>query len=122
MGPVPLGPDLFSLLEDAKTWSLRMIKAGETNVKCFLLMSIVHAQMQNRMQSRMQGRDEFEYGGLESQSVMVKATEEAEETCLAILQEMAVRGQTKTGVDDLEPVSLSMPSELMEDANFMVST
>jgi Fungal specific transcription factor domain len=117
-GPVPFGPDLFSLIGDAKAWSLRMIKAGETNVKCFLLMSIVYAQMK----CRIQGREESASDLPESQSVMMEATEEAEEICLAILQEMAAQGQPVANLDRIEPMSLSVPSELMEGGDFRVST
>lgn len=118
-GPVPLGPDLFSVLEDAKSWSLRMIKAGETNIKWFLLMSIVCAQLQG-LRKRW---DETERHVPESQSLMMKVTEEAEETCLAVLQEMAERGQkdAETMASGLDPSALSMPSEAMQEWNFMVS-
>lgn len=116
-GPVPLRPDLFAVLENAKTWTLQCIKSGQTNNKCYLLMCIVIAQMRGRVHER----NEFE--AADSQSVIMKAAEEAEETCLAILQEMAANGQTgaDAAVDMQDPMSSNIPSEAMQDCDFMAS-
>jgi hypothetical protein len=46
--PAPLRPDLLSVLEDAKAWCLRVIKAGETNIKGYLLMSMISARVEDR--------------------------------------------------------------------------
>jgi hypothetical protein len=129
-GPVPLRPDLLSVLEDVKTWCLRMIRAGETNIKCYLLMSIVVKQLR----TRMQGRDRSEDEPAGSVSLMMKATEEAEKVCLEILKETAARGGQVDGtVEGLEEESsglgiasgidnmaMNMPSEAIQDCDFMV--
>ena len=57
VGPVPLQPDLFSVLDDAKAWSLRCIEAGETNIKGYLLLSIFATQIKGLMQGL--GLDKF---------------------------------------------------------------
>ncbi|PMD42934.1 putative C6 transcription factor [Hyaloscypha variabilis F] len=130
-GPVPLRPDLLSVLKDVKTWCLRMIRAGETNIKCYLLMSIVVKQLGTRMQDR--DRSEDEPAG--SVSLMMKATEEAEKVCLEILKETAARGGQVDGtVEGLEEESsglgiasgidnmaMNIPSEAMQDCDFMTS-
>ena len=112
LGPVPLRPDLLSVLDDAKTWSLRCIEAGETNIKGYLFMCLVAAQIEGLM--RGLGKDEFP-------ELLVKAAEEAEERCLPILEEKAAQGQTEGSVDGLNQTSLNTPPELMEDWDFMVS-
>lgn len=110
--PVPLRPDLLAVLDDAKTWSLRCIEAGETNVKGYLLMCILAAQIKGLMQGL--GKDEFP-------ELLVKTAEEAEERCLPMLEEMAAQGQTEGTVDGLNQMSVNMPHELMEDWDFIVS-
>ena len=130
-GPVPLGPDLLSVLEDVKTWCLRMIRAGETNIKCYLLMSIIVKQFK----ARRQARDGAGFDDGESLSLMMQATEEAEATCLGILKEIPAKGGQaivnfqgqEAGCSDIAienevgSMELNMPSELMQDPNFMVS-
>ncbi|KAE9374044.1 hypothetical protein N431DRAFT_371426 [Stipitochalara longipes BDJ] len=129
-GPVPLRPDLLSVLEDVKTWSLRMIKAGETNIKCYLLMSIIIKQLK----ARMRAPDSSEYDPAGPISLMMQATEEAEETCFGILMEMAARGgrvdaagneldigNLPDTAGEIENMALSMPSDMMQDCDFMAS-
>ncbi|KAF2184010.1 hypothetical protein K469DRAFT_784764 [Zopfia rhizophila CBS 207.26] len=113
LSPVPLRPDLLSVLDDAKAWCLRVIKAGETNVKGYLLMSVVSAQIEGLM--RGLGKDEVA-------ELLAKAVENVEERCLPILEEMAAaQGQGEGAVDGLQQVSLATPVEAMEDWGFMIS-
>lgn len=120
LGPPTLRPDLFSVLDDAKAWCLRVLEAGETNVKGYLLMSLVTAQIEGLMR----GMEMNDVAGL-----MVKAAENLEEKCLPILQEIsAVLGQEQRAgaggaADGLQQASLDAPGEAMEeDWGFMVST
>lgn len=113
MGPVPLRPDLFTVIDEAKAWSLRCIKAGETNTKGYLLMSIIPAQIKGLMQ------------GLKKEellALLMKAAEEAEEVCLRIFEEKAAQGQTRGTVDGLDHTPLNMPPESAENWDFMVRT
>ncbi|KAF7157474.1 hypothetical protein CNMCM5623_001735 [Aspergillus felis] len=104
--PAPLRPDLLSVLEDAKAWCLRVLKAGETNVKGYLLMSIVSA----RVEGLMRGLEEKEVTRL-----LVKAVENVGEQCFPILEEMAASVQEQRGgpVDD-------MADEMTKDWNFLI--
>jgi hypothetical protein len=95
------------VLEDAKAWCLRAIKAGETNVKGYLLMSIVSARVEGLMRG---------LGENEATSLLVKAVENVGERCLPILENMAASMQEQSGgpVDD-------MAVEMAKDWNFLVS-
>ncbi|EAW23427.1 uncharacterized protein NFIA_021350 [Aspergillus fischeri NRRL 181] len=104
--PAPLRPDLLSVLEDAKAWCLRVIKAGETNVKGYLLMSIVSAWVKGLMRG---------LGENEATSLLVKAIKNVGEKCLPILEEMAASMQEQIG----EPVN-DMAVEMAKDWNFLI--
>lgn len=114
LGPVPLRPDLLSVLDDAKAWCLRAIEAGETNVKGYLLMGVIAAQIEGLM--RDLGKDEVA-------ELLVKVAENVGERCLPILEEMAAaQGLEGGAVDGLQQVSVATPVEAIEDWGFMVST
>jgi hypothetical protein len=113
LGPVPLRPDLLSVLEDVKTWCFRCIEAGETNMKGYLLSSIVTTQIEGLM--RGLGKDEIP-------KLLVKAAEDAAERCLVIFEEMAGQDQAEGSVDGLNQMPSYTPPELIEDWDFMVST
>jgi len=106
LGPALLRPDLLSVLEDAKIWSLRCIDAGETNIKGYLLTSILGAQVQGLIQGV--GKDKIP-------ELLVKAGEAVVEKCLPMLQEMAAN------LDGLHQMSLNTPPDVSEDWDFMVS-
>ena len=111
LSPVPLRSDLLSVLDEGKTWCLRCIEAGETNVKGYLLASLVAAQIEGLM--RGLSKDEFP-------RLFVKAAEEAEERCLSILEGKVAEGQNEGSGDLLDRMTLGLPSDLMEDWDFMV--
>lgn len=79
LDPVPLRPDLLSVLHESKTWCLQVIKAGETNVKGYLLMCGLSAQIEGLM--RGLGEDEIA-------NMMIGAFEKIEEECVPILKSM----------------------------------
>ena len=111
LGPILLRPDLLSVIDEAKAWCLQCIEAGETNIKGYLLMCVVASQIEGLM--RRLGKDEVP-------KLLVKATEDAEERCLPILEEIAARGQTERNLDGLQ-MPFNAPPEVMEDWDFMVS-
>jgi len=87
LGPAMLRPDLFSVLSEAKAWCLRVLEAGETNVKGYLLISLVAAQIEVLMRG---------LGQTEMAELLVKAAENVEERCWPILQEIhTALGQEK---------------------------
>jgi hypothetical protein len=113
LGPVPLRPDLLSVLEDVKPWCLRRIETGETNMKGYLLSSIVAAQIEGLI--RGLGKDEMP-------KLLVKAAEDAAERCLILFEETLGQDQAEGSVDGLNQMSSYPPLELIEDWDFMVST
>ncbi|KAI0124166.1 hypothetical protein BJ170DRAFT_638338 [Xylariales sp. AK1849] len=112
LGPVPLRPDLLSVVEDAKAWCLKTIEVGETSIKGHLLACMLAAQVEGLVQ------------GLAKEQIphfVVKAAEEAEERCLPILEAMAAQGQTDKDSHGLGQISLDAMPEGVEDWDFMMS-
>ncbi|KAK2042906.1 hypothetical protein LZ31DRAFT_555692 [Colletotrichum somersetense] len=112
LSPTHLRLHLLSVLEDARTWCLRVIEAGETNVKGYLLMSLLAAQVDGMTR------------GLKGDEVvgeLVKAVAGVEERCLPMLERMAEAvGSDTTGAEVVDEMAgqLSMPMEIgqgMED-------
>lgn len=112
MGPTFVRPDLLTLLAEATTWSLRSIEVGETNIKNYMLIHIVTAQVKGLMQRL----PKEELSGL-----LIDAAEEAEAKCLLILQNMVARGSTGVNENELNQMSLNAPHDSLEDWNIMVS-
>lgn len=104
--PAPLRPDLLSVLEEAKAWCLRVLKAGETNVKGYLLMSMISARVEGLMRG---------LGEKEVTSLLVKAVENVGEKCLPILEEMAA------SIQEQDETQQSTAVEMINDWNFLVS-
>ncbi|KAJ4998973.1 Transcription factor lepE [Colletotrichum sp. SAR 10_66] len=77
LGPTPLRPDLMSVMEEARMWCLRVIEAGETNVKGYLLMNLVAAQIRSMV--GLMKKDEVA-------GELIKAVKGVEEKCLPILE------------------------------------
>lgn len=113
LGPAPLRPDLLSVLENAKSWCLQCIKAGETNIKGYLLVSLVAARILGLIQGL--GTDQLS-------AALVKAAEDVQAACLPILEEMAGQGQSEGARAGPDQISLHMQSEAAEDWDFMVSS
>jgi len=109
LGPVPLRPDLVSVLDEAKSWSLRCVVAGETNTKTYLFMSIISAQIQGLIKG---------LGRAELSESLLRAAQEAEEVCIPILKDHAAQGQDAGALDGLGQMSLNGQ---IEDWDFMVS-
>lgn len=106
LGPTHLRPDLVSVLGDARAWCLRVIEAGETNVKGYLLMSLVAVQVEGMMK----GLSENEIADGLIQTVLG-----VEESCLPVLERAAERMESDLmegrPVDDMvrePPVSLDV--------------
>jgi hypothetical protein len=113
LGPVPLRQDLFSVLEDAKTWCIRCIELGETNVKGYMFLSLVVAYMRGLMQGLP--KDEFP-------NLLVRTAEESEATFLPVLEGMATYGQAEGALAGLDQIDWNPSPDVMEDWDFMVSS
>lgn len=113
IGPVPLRADLNSVLDDAKTWCLRCIEAGETNIKGYLLMCVVSAHIE----ALRRGLVKDEMPGF-----LVKAAESALETSLPMLEKMAAQDRETDGnVNGCYQIALNTPPEITEDWDFLMS-
>ncbi|KAI8278246.1 Transcription factor lepE [Colletotrichum sp. SAR 10_98] len=112
LGPTPLRPDLMSVMEEARMWCLRVIEAGETNVKGYLLMNLVAAQIRSMV--GLMKKDEVA-------GELIKAAKGVEEKCLPILERMAEEvGMDAAGAETIDAIlgQLPEPMELwqgMED-------
>ncbi|KAL4973647.1 hypothetical protein BDW66DRAFT_161894 [Aspergillus desertorum] len=110
LGPSPYRVDLFSLLCDARDRCWNMIECGETNVKGYLLACLVTAQIEGLMQ------------GVEASKLperLIRAAEEAEDRCLAFMEEKASLGQNG-GSLELEDESANT-APFMGDWEFIYS-
>ena len=106
---VPLRPDLLAVLEESKKWCLRTIEAGETNVKGYLLVSVLAAHIDGLAR------------GLDKEGVarsLVETVRRVGKECLPILERMAAVG--KEG-ESGELVSQEDLCGGMEDWGFLVS-
>lgn len=118
MGPAPLRQDLLAVTEEAKTWCLRCIGAGETSAKGYLLASMMAAQVQGLRKGL--GRDQLG-------RYMLEVVEQAGEICLPILEDLERETRstdTRHGVDEMGTDEEGPPGDLpglTEDWDFTVS-
>ncbi|KAK4101136.1 hypothetical protein N658DRAFT_81010 [Parathielavia hyrcaniae] len=117
LGPVEMRPDLLLALDDFKLWAWKSLETGQTNAKCYLVASIVHAQFEAARKGLRQE---------DTQAFMLKEAEAAEERALGLLEEIEARGRQPEGdavVDvgvDLGP-GLDLPAGLSVDWDYLVS-
>lgn len=117
LNPVPLRPDLLSVLHESTNWCLQAIKAGETNVKGYLLMCGLSTQIEGLMRG---------LGEEEIASMMITAFEKVEEECAPILNSM-LTGDSGEQNEDLrcDPGGKFLSGYLdipMDDLEYFVST
>ncbi|KXJ87991.1 hypothetical protein Micbo1qcDRAFT_151510 [Microdochium bolleyi] len=86
MGAIVVRPDLVSVLDEARSWCLRNIEAGETNIKGYLLVSIVIAQVHALTSGG--GGGGCGDGGESAAKLLVEAVEQVGEQCLPRLASM----------------------------------
>jgi hypothetical protein len=112
--PVPLRPDLLSVIQEAKQWCLQVVEAGETSVKGYLLISIVATQIEGLMH----GLGEDEITGR-----FIKTLGEVEEQCMPLLTTMASEFQVSgnESSDAFQPMDFANSNETQEDLACMVS-
>ncbi|TFB04221.1 hypothetical protein CCMA1212_003984 [Trichoderma ghanense] len=109
--PSPFRADLMSVIHEAREWCLRSIEVGETNVKGYLVSSVILAHVQGLMR----GLDPQELPPL-----FLKAAEESVEKCLEILEEKAGQGQDPA-VDAREEMDMVGIRPQSPDWDFLVS-
>ena len=113
LGSAPLRLDLLSVLDDAKALMLRCIEAGETNIKNYLLICEVSAQINGLMRGLPQ--DEFP-------QLLIEAAKDAVTRCLSILERNAAQCREEVALDGegFSQMSLNMQDDAMEGWEFLV--
>lgn len=112
LGPTPLRQDLLSVTEEAKTWCLRCIEAGETSAKGYLMASMMAAQVEG--QRKGLNRDQLG-------RFLVETVERSGEICLPVLEDLEKRSRPEDTRQDLDATGTGegeiLPG-LTEDWNF----
>ncbi|KAL7910360.1 hypothetical protein GGI35DRAFT_448582 [Trichoderma velutinum] len=106
---VPMRPDLLAVLEEAKVCFWECIEAGETNIRMYLLISIVVAQVDGLIQG---------LGKHDIQELLLRTVEDVAEKCLLTLERMAAQGQADKSVDEFQS---SMALQSREDWGFVIT-
>ncbi|KAL7934336.1 hypothetical protein V8C35DRAFT_302313 [Trichoderma chlorosporum] len=105
----PIRPDLLAVLEEAKICFWECIEVGETNIRTYLLISIVTAQVDGLIQG---------LGKHEMQELLLRTVENVAEKCLPILERMAAQGQPDKKDDELRP---SMTLQSRDEWGFLIT-
>lgn len=107
LGLAPLRLDLLSVLDNAKTFTLCCIEAGDTNIKNNLLTCVIAAQVDALMQRVP--KDELP-------QLLIKAAEDAVASCLSILERKAAqcREEAAPEAGAFSQMSSSMPNDPVE--------
>ena len=99
-------PDIINIVEDAADWYLQCIRAGETGIKGYLLLSILGAQI-NALKQNI-SKDDMPL-------TLVKAGERAEERCVPLLEELAGFKQTNEDIDPFVNMNFQQSTDFLED-------
>lgn len=105
--------DLVTLLRDAKSWSLRCIEVGETNMKGYLLICLITAYIEGLKQ---------EFSKDELGASLAQAAADAANACSVILGQMVAPGGVEDPAADDTGQSLPMTGDAAEGWDLMVST
>ncbi|KAL3469336.1 hypothetical protein BJX99DRAFT_252073 [Aspergillus californicus] len=112
LGPTPYRLDLMSVLTDAKERSYKTLECGETNIKGYLVLCLVVAQIEGLMQGMDKTRlPEF----------ILQAAETAEDRCLAFMEEKAGPSYSEADIDVLNGLSVGNAPVFMGDWEFIMS-
>jgi hypothetical protein len=103
---VKVRPDLVNILEDATDWYLHCIRAGETSIKGYMLLSIVSAQ--NEALKRHVDEEDMP-------AILVKAAEDAGDHCLPLLEELAGYTQNNSGISPFGDTEFQPSPDFLED-------
>jgi hypothetical protein len=113
LGPNPYRRDLFSLISEAKARMWTAIECGETNIKAYLLASMITAQIEGLRQ------------GVEKSNMpdwLLQAAEKAEERCVAFLEEKAGQSASSLDVSMMDEMGLNRTPAYMGDWEYIVSS
>ncbi|CAG8983716.1 hypothetical protein HYALB_00006285 [Hymenoscyphus albidus] len=79
LGPISLRPDLLSIIEESQKWALQVLESGEVNIKGYLLLHLVAAQIE----ALKHGLSKEEIA-----KALIETVEKVVATCLPMLKEM----------------------------------
>lgn len=99
-------PDLVNIVEDAADWYLNCIRAGETGIKGYMLLSILSAQI-DALKRDVSKED--------MPLVLVKASERASDRCMPLLEELTGCTQTDEDVDPFANMDFQHSAGFLED-------
>ncbi|KAJ8116445.1 hypothetical protein OPT61_g2141 [Boeremia exigua] len=103
---ISIRPDLVNIVEDAADWYLNCIRAGETGIKGYMLLTILSAQIGALRKSVCKE---------DIPLILVKASERAEEQCLPLLEELAGGGTTDGNMDPFANMDFQQSAGFLED-------
>ncbi|KAI8942349.1 hypothetical protein NX059_000425 [Plenodomus lindquistii] len=105
-------PQVNRILDDASDWYLKVMKAGETGLKGFLLLRLLAAHLAAADQNVVK---------TEIPLLLAEAARKATETCLPILEAMADPKPEQSVTDGVDPFDFQLSSGLFEDWDVMMS-
>ncbi|KAJ4379788.1 hypothetical protein N0V86_004972 [Didymella sp. IMI 355093] len=103
---VNIRPDLVNIVDDAADWYLQCIKAGETGVKGYILLSLLAAQI-DALKRDVPKED--------IPPIVLKASERAQEQCIPLLEELAGCKQPNEEVDPWVNMDFQQSAGYLED-------
>ncbi|KAF5592353.1 hypothetical protein FPCIR_5674 [Fusarium pseudocircinatum] len=99
----PVRPDLLKVMEDSKSWNLLTIEAGETNIKGYLMLSILMAQIIGIMRHLSE---------TEIVEFIMKAGEDAMQDALGVFESFLAQLQPEGAeIQDLQDIDLSFMND-----------
>jgi hypothetical protein len=106
LGPTPLRGDLFAILEEAKTWSIWCMEAGETNIKGHVFVCLMRAYTQGLAKGL--GRADISRSLVEaSHDALQRGMELLEKMIENEMPEQSPAGLGDLSIDDLTPEMLA---------------
>ena len=120
--PIPLRPDLLSVMEEAKEWLFRCIQSGEKNMKGYLFLCIVSAQIDGL-------RRGLSKDSVELTALLLEASDGAVDRVLPVMEGILVQEREREGTVT-EPTTVPSADSApglqqatfgMQDWDFMVS-
>ncbi|KAF9694377.1 hypothetical protein EKO04_007550 [Ascochyta lentis] len=103
---INIRPDLLTIVEDAADWYLQCIRAGETSIKGYMLLSVLSAQI-NAIKQRVSKE--------EMSVIIVKTAEDAGDLCLPLLEELAGYKTSEDAAGIFGSVDFQQSPDFLED-------
>ncbi|KAJ5378074.1 uncharacterized protein N7496_005483 [Penicillium cataractarum] len=112
LGPVTLRQDLLSVVTDCKSWSLETLRAGETNCKGFMFLSMVSTLLDGLMRGVQ--KDQLS-------QMLVASAEAALASCIEVFETALNEGTDEIGssLDDMTDLTSFSSADLLGDWGFL---